>query len=251
MKIDFIEPGPALLVKNTKKVLVIADLHLGIESDLAQHGIHFSSRSGVRAARVRDCIRETDPDLLVLLGDIKHSIPVLSRQEYVELPEIFQEFRRLVPMAVLPGNHDIGIERFLNEGELQKKEGVVIDGVGYLHGHTYPDPSLCGHLILAGHHHPLASLRDDVGCSLRAPAYLLASVTNSCLGLPPGKEGGEPTRVMFMPAFNELSGYDIRKIVKDPFSPLSRCMNTDTTEVFLTDGTYLGPVSSLEEDGRD
>ena len=41
---------------------------------------------------------------------------------------------------VMPGNHDIGIERFLDDGELLSKEGALVDGTGYLHGHTYPDP---------------------------------------------------------------------------------------------------------------
>jgi metallophosphoesterase superfamily enzyme len=54
-----------------------------------------------------------------------------------------------------------------------------------------------------------------------------------------------------MPAFNELTGYDVRKTVEDPFSPLSRCMNTGEAEVYLTDGTYIGPLSVLEEHGRD
>ena len=50
-----------------------------------------------------------------------------------------------------------------------------------------------------------------------------------------------------MPAFNELSGYDITRIVHDPFSPLSRCMIQASAEIFLTDGTLVGPISSVED----
>ena len=78
---------------------------------------------------------------------------------------------------VTPGNHDIGIERFLHADELLPRNGTVIDGTGYLHGHTYPDPSLSGHLIVAGHHHPSCMPPDEVGCSLRAPAYLFAGLS--------------------------------------------------------------------------
>lgn len=322
MNLEFIESGPALLVSNTKDVLVIADLHLGIESDLARHGIHFKSRSRQRQQKVIQCIQETDPDIVLLLGDVKHSIPQTTRQEYYELPGLFSSLRGLSRLMLVPGNHDIGIERFLNPGELLQKEGALVDGTGYLHGHTYPGPSLEGHLIICGHHHPLVCLRDDVGCSLRAPAYLFAQIREECftsgkvpdrvgpsggataceqpisqtffsespkktrvtrrkkktpvsssavtglmagmeadqshhegmawpeapVGTPPGEHHRTGTRVLFMPAFNELSGFDVLKIAGSPTSPLSRCMDRLSCEIYLTDGTYIGPLSSVEGD---
>ncbi len=247
MRLEFIESGPALLVSNVRSVLVIADLHLGIESDLARHGLYFISKSAEREARVLACLDDVSPDLLILLGDVKHMIPILSRQEYHELPRVLDSFRKRVPLIVVPGNHDIGLERFLEPGELAPKGGALIDGAGYIHGHTCPSPELAGHLIVAGHHHPLVSLQDEVGCSLRAPAYLYASLYEECVGLSSRqKPSAETSRVLFMPAFNELSGYDILKIVSDPFSPLSRCIMKDSAEIFLTDGTYIGPLSSVE-----
>ncbi len=320
MNLEFIESGPALLVSNTKDVLVIADLHLGIESDLARHGIHFKSRSRQRQEKCIACIRETDPDIVLLLGDVKHSITQTTRQEYRELPDLLSSLRGLSRLLLVPGNHDIGIERFLVDGELLPKEGALVDGTGYLHGHTYPDLSLKCHLIVCGHHHPLVCLRDDVGCSLRAPAYLFAKIREECftrvkplvrpepgstgpLGeLPPsdilpvggtktrtmrrkkkgpklspsgttpmdgfnsnrppykgmawpeypertaqGEHGRSGTRVLFIPAFNELSGFDVLKIAGSPTSPLSRCMDRESCEIYLADGTYIGPLSSVEE----
>ncbi len=247
MNIEFLPDGPALLVEGRTRVLVVADLHLGIETGMARHGIHFSTRSRERAKRVIGCIRESDPDYMVLLGDVKHSVPFISRQEYRELPRVLEEFRKHVSFGVVPGNHDPGIERFLEEGELLPREGVLIDGTGYVHGHTYPAAELAGSLIIAGHHHPTASLMDEVGCALRAPAYLLSLVDESCLNLPQREDPASRTRVLLMPAFNELSGYDILKIVKDPFSPLSRCLNKEESEIFLSDGTYVGSVDFLED----
>lgn len=242
---DFIGDGPALLVRNRQDILVLADLHLGIEADLARHGIHFPSRSARRQEGVIGMIGETDPDLLVLLGDVKHNVPVTSRQEYRELPEILGSFRRLVGIRVFPGNHDTGIGRFLEPGELMPAGGAVIDGTGYLHGHTVPSPALAEHLVIAGHHHPNVAITDEVGCSLRSPAYLLAGMKADC----PGKTAtGKEMRVLFVPAMNEYSGFDIRRIVNDPFSPLSRCIAKETAEIILADGSYLGPLAVLGEE---
>jgi hypothetical protein len=183
MMMEIFKHGPALLVEGELRLLVVADLHFGIEADLAAHGLHFKSRSSERLERLLKIIDLADPDMLVLLGDIKHSIPSLTRQEYFELPRILDTLRSRIPLKVFPGNHDIGIESYLHGTELQPKEGTLLDGVGYLHGHMYPSPHLAGHLMIIGHHHPLLLLNDEVGCALQSPAYLRAGIDTGELGM--------------------------------------------------------------------
>jgi len=257
MNIRFLDEGPALLVKNRRKTLAVADLHIGIEADLAAHGWHIASRSGERLDRLLACIAAADPDRIVLLGDVKHNLPVTTRQEYRELPGLLAALRKAAPLFIVPGNHDTGIARFLQDGEILPAGGAVIDGTGYIHGHTVPVPDLAGHLILAGHHHPLVAIRDEVGCALRAPAYLLAGLDSAKLfsrarklGDSDGNRqvaGGGETRVLFMPSFNEYAGFDVTRILNHPFSPISRAVLRETAEVFLTDGTCLGNARILEE----
>ncbi|MBP7120950.1 MAG: metallophosphoesterase [Methanolinea sp.] len=250
MRLTFLDRGPALIVEESIRVLVVGDLHLGIEADLSRHGLHIRSRSRERMDRVVSCIDSEEPDLLILLGDVKHNVPLTSRQEYRELPGILDTLRAKVPIHLVPGNHDPGIERFFREREILPRTGALIDNVGYLHGHTYPDHSLQGHLIISGHHHPLVTIRDQVGCALRTPGYLFAPVDDRCLQFPhPEEDGAGKTRVLFIPALNELAGYDILQTAKEPFSPLSRCMNARESEVFLADGTFIGSLLSLEEHG--
>jgi metallophosphoesterase superfamily enzyme len=249
MNLEFIRDGPALVIENEKRILVAADLHFGIEADLAAHGLHFKSRSNDRVERLLRMIDTADPDALVLLGDIKHSIPSLTRQEYYELPGVLETLRSRVPLIIFPGNHDIGIERFVRETELRPRDGAMVDGVAYLHGHMYPAPELYGNLMVIGHHHPLLSLRDEVGCALQEPAYIRAGLRIDSRDIPANGSGS--TRLMFVPAFNELAGYDISQMVKNPFSPLSRCMDGGTAEIILADGTYIGPLCSLVKDEDD
>ena len=251
MNLKFIGEGPALIVEGEARHLVVADLHFGIEADLAAHGLHFRSRSAARLERLLGILDRTEPDALILLGDVKHSIPSVTRQEYFELPGILRTLRERIPLRVFPGNHDIGIERYFEPSEIEAKDGAVLDGVGYLHGHMVPAPSLAGHLIVIGHHHPLLSLRDEVGCALQSPAYLRAGLNTTALGLAADAAGAIPTRVLFMPSFNEIAGYDIFRITKNPFSPLSRNMVKESAEIILADGTYIGPLQSLITDESD
>jgi metallophosphoesterase superfamily enzyme len=256
MRLEFIESGPALLVENAQRTLVIADIHFGIEFDLATHGWHFRSRSAERLERAVRTAVEAAPDQIVLLGDVKHGVPITSRQEFRELPRIMDALRARAPLHIAPGNHDGGLQRFVEEDEMMPASGAVIDGVGYLHGHTYPSPGLAGRLLVAGHHHPLVFLMDEVGCALQAPAYLLAPLDGQCLGFRSGsgegyREDRPRSRVLFMPAFNEFSGIDVRRIWKSPFSPLSRCMAGGRAEVFLADGTFLGLLSRIGGEGHD
>jgi hypothetical protein len=248
MNLTFIRDGPALLVEGNERNLVVADTHFGIEADLVSRGLHFRSRTSERLERLMQTIDQADPDNLILLGDIKHSIPSLTHQEFAELPGILSTLRDRVPLIIFPGNHDIGLERFVHKDELRPRDGALVDGVGYLHGHMNPAPILLGNLIILGHHHPLLSLHDEVGCALQEPAYVRTTLATP---LESTGAGTGTTRLLFMPAFNELAGYDILRIVKDPFSPLSRGMNRADAEIILADGTFIGPVSMVEHHEDD
>jgi metallophosphoesterase superfamily enzyme len=247
MKLEFFCDGPALVIEETQRYLVVADLHFGIEADLAAHGLHFRSRSRDRLTRLLSVIDRADPDALILLGDVKHSIPALTRQEYYELPTILETLRCRIPLIVFPGNHDIGIELYLTASELQPKDGAIIDGIGYLHGHTYPASCLAGHLIVIGHHHPLVSLMDEVGCALQSPAYLRAELDRDGLFTKSDPKSDLSTRALFVPSFNEIAGYDIFQITRNPMSPFSRFIRREKAEIILADGTYLGPLQFLDK----
>ena len=122
MKMEFAGDGPALVIEGEQRLLIVADLHFGIEADLATHGLHFRSRSASRLERLLKVIDATGPDALLLIGDVKHSIPAITRQEFRELPGILDTLRDRLPLKLFPGNHDIGIERYLRDGELQARE---------------------------------------------------------------------------------------------------------------------------------
>ena len=247
MEPEFYPTGPAVGIERREKVLAIADPHFGVEADLHRKGLHFESRSALRLERLMEIIEESDPDYLVVLGDLKHMIPYVTRQEKAEMPQILRTIRRETEFRLAPGNHDTGLEHYLEKDELFPASGAVIDGTGYFHGHMIPDESLFGHLIVCGHHHPVVNLYDDVGCALRGtPGYLLAEVdTTAWTDVQPES----PTRVLLVPAFYELAGgMDVRLIPGSKVSPIAKAIRPETGEVFLKDGTYVAPFTELRPD---
>lgn len=246
---EFLPEGPALVIENKSRILIAADTHFGAETQLAKNGLHIKSSSEERLKRLLMCIDKSGCDQLLLLGDVKHSIPLTSKQEYFEMPKIFKEIRKKIPFQILPGNHDAGIDRFLKEDELLPKDGCVIDGTGYLHGHTYPAKELLGRLIVTGHVHPVICLYDDVGCSLKSqPAYVLTKIDKDSFKMKNSSDVSG-TRVLFVPAFFELAGgIDVRELKKSGMGPLSKGIDKDQAEVFLSDGTYINNLSSLMND---
>ena len=247
MEPEFYPTGPAVGIERREKVLAIADPHFGVEADLHRKGLHFESRSALRLERLMEIIEGSDPDYLVVLGDLKHMIPYVTRQEKAEMPQILRTIRRETEFRLAPGNHDTGLEHYLEKDELLPASGAVIDGTGYFHGHMIPDESLFGHLIVCGHHHPVVNLYDDVGCALRGtPGYLLAEVdTTAWTDVQPES----PTRVLLVPAFYELAGgMDVRLIPGSKVSPIAKAIRPETGEVFLKDGTYVAPFTELRPD---
>ena len=247
MEPEFYPTGPAVGIERREKVLAIADPHFGVEADLHRKGLHFESRSALRLERLMEIIEESDPDYLVVLGDLKHMIPYVTRQEKAEMPQILRTIRRETEFRLAPGNHDTGLEHYLEKDELLPASGAVIDGTGYFHGHMIPDESLFGHLIVCGHHHPVVNLYDDVGCALRGtPGYLLAEVdTTAWTDVQPES----PTRVLLVPAFYELAGgMDVRLIPGSKVSPIAKAIRPETGEVCLKDGTYVAPFTELRPD---
>ena len=247
MEPEFYPTGPAVTIERREKVLAIADPHFGVEADLHRKGLHFESRSALRLERLMEIIEESDPDYLVVLGDLKHMIPYVTRQEKAEMPQILKTIRRETEFRLAPGNHDTGLEHYLLSDELLPASGAVIDGTGYFHGHMIPDESLFGHLIVCGHHHPVVNLYDDVGCALRGtPGYLLAEVDTKAWT---EVQTESPTRVLLVPAFYELAGgMDVRLIPGSKVSPIAKAIRPETGEVFLKDGTYVAPFTELRPD---
>ena len=131
---------PLLLVEGKERVLVAADLHLGLEHELWLGGICIPSQTEKILKRLKSSLSVMEPDRLLLLGDVKHNIPRTSWQERKEVPSFLRSLAEDVMVDIVPGNHDGGLADMAPGGSrVHPSSGLIIDGVGYFHGHTWPD----------------------------------------------------------------------------------------------------------------
>jgi len=255
---------PGLVVENTIRVLVVADIHLGIEWDLGNSGIVIPSQSDQRLAKIMEYIDEAAPERVVLLGDVKHNVPRISWQEREEVPHFLESIAKRVSVDIVPGNHDGDMEFLVRrilpglEVTLQPARGFVLDGVGYFHGHTWPDPVLlsCDHIVMA-HNHPTIRFTDPLGSSSAEPAWIRTRLNRKVLEAHFKSKAGDlpwsDPEVVIMPAFCKLCGGAAfnESLHDDLLGPVfsSGAVELDRAQAYLLDGTRLGKLGDLRKLG--
>ena len=238
-------PGePALLLDD--HTLVVADLHIGIEQELREAGASIPSQTKSMEARLHRLIDTHHVKDLYLLGDIKHNIPTATTQERTDVRFFLERLTLKTTVHLLPGNHDGMIERLANTAvHIHPSSGIILDSVGMLHGHRWPDVTLfsCPQLVIA-HTHPTVLFTDRLGyksyeaCWLRGHC-LVEKVRERA------PEAESQQQLIILPAFNPLCGGIA--VNKEPLlGPVASLLDLAKADVYLLDGTLLGHVGDLE-----
>ncbi|VVB72806.1 Calcineurin-like phosphoesterase [uncultured archaeon] len=238
---------PLLLVEGKERVMVASDLHLGLEFELMLCGVSIPSQTVRILERLQSFISEIKPDRLLLLGDIKHNVPRISWQEKREVPDFLSRLARLVPVEIIPGNHDAGVADMAPPGvRIRSASGFVRDGVGYFHGHTWPDEKILhAEILVAGHLHPALRLRDSLGPTPTRPVWARAAIKPEAAQQHYGFDCQK--EIIIMPAFNELcGGLPLNLPCEDPRGPLLTLVDMDRARIYLLDGTDLGHLSEIK-----
>ncbi len=247
---------PLLLVEGKERVLVAADIHLGLEYELWLGGISIPSQTEKILKRLLRSLAEVKPDRLLLLGDVKHNVPKTSWQERREIPHFLRSLAQEVRVDIVPGNHDAGLVDLAPQGtSVHLSTGIVIDGVGYFHGHTWPDRELLKEeLLVAGHIHPAVRLKDPIGSSRNRRVWARVSIDPEAIerqygpGLRPGLPASE---MVIVPAFNDLcGGLPLSVPCEDERGPILTMSRMDDSRIFLLDGTDLGRLRDIRSAHR-
>lgn len=250
-EIKFVTGEPALLIG---RALVVSDLHIGIEHRYRKKGISLPSQSGRMLERLERLVRETGTRKIVVIGDVKHKVPGTSFQEEREIPTFFRRLLELGEVEVTPGNHDGGIESLLPpEVVLHPSGGFMVEKSWMCHGHAWPpEEFLEAGRVVTGHNHAGFEFRDRLGYRWVEPVWVRASFDGERLEERYGKARRLPELVL-MPPFNEFTGYiglNRKGFGDDGPGPLFRAAQRDSARVYMLDGTLLGELGKLREQGN-
>ncbi len=232
---------PALIVEGSVKIMVVADIHLGIEHELWLGGASVPSQTGRLLDRLKRIIESQSPERLIVLGDLKHNVPRTSWQERIEVPRFLEELSAKIKVTVVPGNHDTSLKELAPGIEICAPDGLLLDGVGYFHGHTRPSREvLSAKSLLAAHLHPSVRLTDYLGASRNERVWVRTSTL---------KRYRETKReILVLPAFNPLCGsLPLNENTDKERGPLLKIIDLEMARIYLLDGTYLGRLKEIKK----
>ncbi len=215
-----------------KDTLVIADLHIGYERELAEKGINIPEQSQKMIENVYKLLEREKTERLVINGDFKHNIPKTTWQEYEDIPKAVDEWLKVVEeIHLVPGNHDGGIDRYLpSDVKMHDSSGVVIDDIGFFHGHARPaEKVLETGKVVIGHCHPAVTLRDSLDNKEKKECWVRMDFSHEEI------EG----EAVIIPHLNHLLGGI--SINEDGYlGPFFSDVEISQERIYLLDGTYLG-----------
>ena len=243
----FICNEPAMLCN---EMLVVADLHLGIERSIFGSSIEMNLFDRTRD-RLLKLVEETGCKELVMLGDVKHEIPNMQFPDREKLGRLLSELNHKARVSIVMGNHDGGIREIAEGIEVHGAEGFRKEGISFNHGHAWPSEKMmeADWLVLA-HNHPCVELIDKLGYRSIQRVWVVGK-------LDAGKvekkyaSFNRRMKVVVMPAFSELVGGMIFNAVKkrDLLGPLFRneMFKLGCAETFLLNGISLGKINDIKQ----
>src|SRR5256886_17347488 len=84
--------------------LVIADLHIGLEEELREKGVHIPSRAEAMGRKLTEIASRRGASRIIILGDVKHLVPKMASRERRGADEFFRVVAAGVPgVSPAPG----------------------------------------------------------------------------------------------------------------------------------------------------
>ena len=239
--------APLLLAEGKERLLIASDLHLGLEHELWLGGVSIPSQTRKILALLKGYLDMIMPDRLLILGDLKHNVPKTSWQEKREVPDFLRQLSAQVRVDIVSGNHDSNLADMAPLGvRVHPSTGIVREGRGYFHGHTWPEEKVVrSGFMVAAHLHPAVRLKDPLGNFQTHPVWARAPIQTEVVEEHYGfASSGE---IIIMPAFNPLcGGLALNEPAEDMRGPLPAMANMEHARLYLLDGTDLGLLAEIK-----
>ena len=194
------------------RTLLIADPHIGFE---LSRGLRI--RTGFEES-LAEFVLDENPDLLIILGDLKEPIGLSFRLKEMLL-RFFSELKD-VKVIITKGNHDGRIEEVTGKfPDVEVRDYFLLDGKLFLHGHTKL-PKVEFDEAFLGHAHPAYAFKSG-GVARKVKVFARIG------------------KFLVLPTVNPyIEGFDIREGVK--LVPFLR--DAQEIDLFLPEGVYIERV---------
>jgi hypothetical protein len=174
-----LHPHAALLIQGPdgRKRIAASDLHIGLEAELGAKGVTvIPNQVEYMANELVDLVAIEGAESIILLGDIKHTVGTISKQEWDDIPAFFKRLSSECEVVLIPGNHDGNIRHLVPPAiSVVSSRGMLLEDTLLVHGHSMPS-NVRTHVrrIIMGHLHPIFFKRGSVVNGERVWIYLQA-----------------------------------------------------------------------------
>ena len=237
---------PILVLEGKQKYLIVSDIHIGFENNMASNEIFLGKNSTINET-IQELIRvieDEKPDSVIVLGDVKSSIKNISKSEWVEVPLFFEEIRKKCDVILVPGNHDSNIQKLIPDSiSMMGSTGMIEDDILFTHGHTMPSENFSAvNKIIMGHLHPVFFEEDSLINGQRVWVTMKISKEN----IFPKRKG--ELEIIIIPSFNKYFYATHRKKYKKSISPIiGKIKNIDSAKIITLDGIIIGDESIIKQ----
>jgi len=225
-RLKIVEPWPALILDD--RMLIVSDLHFGIEEELEAEGIHVPSSLAPKIINyIIRPVKEMGLSEVLILGDVKHEFGYPSPSEWISTRKLIKNLKELnVKLKIIRGNHDNYIIAILKEHNIELiQPSLTVGEMTFTHGHI-PEKELTSttDFIILGHEHPSIAIKDKLGFLHRFKCILHGKVEEKTLiVLPSLSPAAYGTDININPSSTFLSPYlkdkDISEMVPYAIEP--------------------------------
>ena len=154
-----------------RKILFLADLHIGKAGHFRKHGIAVPGEVSTSNLKKLDNILDiTSAEHLVVLGDLFHSNMNREWKQFVEWRKQYRELE----VSLVVGNHDILDSENYHTSvinvfrKMRLDPFLLVHDLNQLNGNRNERN---GHYILSGHIHPAVQLRGQARQAMKLPCF--------------------------------------------------------------------------------
>lgn len=264
---------------NNSKILIVADLHLGFEAEWSRKGLDTREPDWSYKVidRLKNDIKETKPDHVIILGDLEHSFlhfkgskrtkdDIWVSNKWLREKTILHFIEQIVKIrelkvSLIRGNQDTSFINVLDQQVeiLPLKEAVLFGHLGVFHGHMNPtEDILFSSEIMLGHVHPAIELTDELKIRHKFPVFAKITVSREELFQIfdlkiEFEETGliDQVPITILPAYNHfLPGFTLnqsrrKKSKYKSYSVLWKLIKHPKLRVQLTNGVDLGTLEDF------